>query len=436
MAGPRARAPFADGLDLTPISRWPTRLSDQSTQAVIGTPVDRRLRRPRAAPSSDPSLSIVVVAWNALAFSRLCLESLVGSRVSIEFEVVVVDNGSTDGTSDYLAALAALEPRVRVVSFAANAGFAAATNVGVARARGPVILLLNNDTIVPRGTLERIAAHVKSPGVGLLGAVTNRAGNEAQVATSYRTYGQLQRFARRRQLAHRGEVFDIRTATMFCLALRRDVWDMVGPVDERFEVGLFEDDDYSMRARRLGYRVVCAEDVYVHHFGQASIGQLGPTGEYGRVFHANRARWEAKWHAVWQPYDRRERPRYRTLVKRVRRLVCEQVPADATVAVITKGDGDLLELAGRRAWHFPEGEPGTYAGHYPADGQACIEELERLRARGAEFLVIPATSRWWLQYYEPFRAHLRRRYRTLGTDRSATIFQLSRPRAAARRKSA
>jgi len=287
-------------------------------------------------------------------------------------------------------------------------------------------VLLNNDTIVSEGWLEGVAIHLSDSRCGLLGAVTNRAGNEAEIDAPYRTCGELRRFARDHMQAHAGELFDIRTVTMFCAAMRRDVWNTIGPLDERFEVGLFEDDDYAMRVRQAGYRVVCAEDVFVHHFGQASIGKLGPTDKYGEIFHANRARWEAKWGARWQPYERREKPAYRDLVERVRRMVHEAVPPGATMAVISKGDSELLTFEGRRAWHFPQAEDGTYAGHYPANSDACIAELERLRTKGADFLVIPATARWWLQHYTQFGEYLQVRYGALAEEQApATIVALS-----------
>jgi GT2 family glycosyltransferase len=417
--------PFPADLVLVPVSRWPTTLPDESLRAVLGTPLDQRVR-PFVGAHDDPHVSIVMVTFDGLVFSRLCLESLLATTSPVGYEVVVVDNGSSDGTSEYLVELERLDPRVHVRRNRRNAGFAAATNAGVALARGKVVVFLNNDTIVPVGSLERIVNHLADPRVGLLGAVTNRAGNEAEIETPYTTYGELQRFARDHMQAHVGEVFDLRTATMFCAALRREVWDAIGPLDERFEVGLFEDDDYAMRARQLGYRVVCAEDVFVHHFGQGSIGRLGPTGQYGQIYHANRARWEAKWGVAWQPYERREKPAYRKLVEDIRRLVCEVVPPGATVAVISKGDCELLKFEGRRAWHFPQGDDGTYAGHYPASSEACITELERLRDRGAEFLVIPATAQWWLQYYGQFGDHLQTCYLALGDERSpATVFALS-----------
>ena len=415
---------FPDDLVLVPVSRNPTVLADDTVNRVLATPLERTVPAFRPDPGIAPRASIVVVTHNALVFTRLCLESLLAAPSTAHDEVIVVDNASTDGSGAYLTALAARDGRVRVESLDRNRGFAAATNCGVALSRGDVLVLLNNDTIVPGDSLERLIAHLSDPQIGVAGAVTNRAGNEAEIDASYRTSGDLDRFADRHGRSHRGESFDIRTATMFCVALRRSVWDGVGPLDERFEVGLFEDDDYSMRVRQAGYRVVCAEDAFVHHFGQASIGQLAATGDFGALFHANRARWEAKWGGAWQPYARREKPAYQALVTRIRDLVCEAVPPQTTLAVISKGDADLVRFEGRRAWHFPQGADETYAGHYPADSAACIAELERQRAQGASVLVIPATASWWLDHYGDFRGYLESRYRAMLVTDDCRLFDL------------
>ena len=104
---------------------------------------------------------------------------------------------------------------------------------------------------------------------------------------------------------------------------------------------------------------------------------------------------------------------YRKLVRQIRKAVAEKVPADSTLLVITRGDDHLLELGEHPAWHFPQDERGNYSGHHPDDSGAAIELLERLREKGADYLVIPETSAWWLDHYEDFASHLRQRYREL-----------------------
>lgn len=101
---------------------------------------------------------------------------------------------------------------------------------------------------------------------------------------------------------------------------------------------------------------------------------------------------------------------YRELVPRIRAVVRDTVPAGATVAVISRGDGALLNLDGRTGWHFPQQDDGVYAGYYPADSAGAIAHLEALRARGARYLLIPATALWWLDFYGDFGRHLQNRY--------------------------
>jgi SAM-dependent methyltransferase len=102
---------------------------------------------------------------------------------------------------------------------------------------------------------------------------------------------------------------------------------------------------------------------------------------------------------------------YQDLIRKIRETVSSAVPAGATVAVVSKGDGELLQFEGRRGWHFPQGPDGVYAGHHPADAAAAVAHLEELRARGADYLLIPQTSLWWLDHYPDFRRHLEDRYR-------------------------
>ena len=141
---------------------------------------------------------------------------------------------------------------MRVLRNDQNLGFPAGVNRGIGEARAQVLALANNDVVVTPGWLSRLARCLADPDIGLAGAVTNRIGNEAEIEASYRTYGELLAFAEERARLNAGVVRDLGTATMFCLAMRREVWERLGPLDEEFGLGTLEDDDYSARVRAPG----------------------------------------------------------------------------------------------------------------------------------------------------------------------------------------
>jgi hypothetical protein len=116
---------------------------------------------------------------------------------------------------------------------------------------------------------------------------------------------------------------------------------------------------------------------------------------------------------------------YHKLVDCTRELACASLPRNATVVVVSKGDDRLLELGGPKAWHFPQDQNGDYAGHHPADSAEAIAQLEALRTKGGDFLLIPNTAFWWLEYYGDFHQHLDTRYRRVWGDEHCIIFQLS-----------
>jgi GT2 family glycosyltransferase len=359
-----------------------------------------------------------------LAPTRMALESML-ANTHVPYEVIVVDNASAEPTRDYLEALAARNPHVRLIRNERNRGFAAACNQGLAAARADRLVLLNNDTIVPPEWLAGLTKHLADSAVGLAGPTTNRCGGAAEIRTSYTSYGEMLRFADEHQQATAGrEPVDIAVAEMFCVAIRGDVFKKVGDLDERFEIGMFEDDDYSRRVRDAGYRVVCAENAFVHHFGEASLGQLAADGRYGELFHANRRRFEEKWGISWESHDRRRDPEYTALTRRVGAIVRDETPEGATVLVVSKGDDALVEVDGRDAQHFPQLEDGSYSGQHPADDDEAITELERLRDEGAEYLVVPSSSMWWLDHYQGFRRHLDRYRRADGDPATAAIYEL------------
>jgi GT2 family glycosyltransferase len=411
------RGPFPFGMSLEPVSRRPTRLAPATLEAIEATAPSAPV-----SEAGEPVASVVVVSFDSLAFTRLCLESVLANTGAPAFELIVVDNASGDGSREHLEKLAARDARVTLLANDENAGFPAACNQGLAAARGRVLVLLNSDTIVPPGWLSRLGSHLEA-GADLVGPVTNRIGNEAEVPVTYETYGDFLREAASRARMRRGETIEIPTLTMFCLAMRRDAWETIGALDESFGVGTLEDDDYSQRARRAGLRLRCAEDVLVHHFGEGSFGKLFGDGSYSRLLDRNRAQFEQKWGEAWEPYRRRESPEYAELVTGVRRTLRQALPAGSTVLVVSKGDERLLEVDELRAWHFPRLPDGTWPGHHPADGEEVLAGLSELCAQGAEYIVFPAPMLWWLDFYGGLAGRLDGR--AVHSNEACAIFSLT-----------
>jgi GT2 family glycosyltransferase/glycosyltransferase involved in cell wall biosynthesis len=252
--------------------------------------------------AATPRASIIIVTYNNLPLNKLCLESIIRNTDYPNYEVVVVDNNSLDGTPAYLRYMSTQHQHINVLLNKNNAGFASANNQGISHSSGDYIVLLNNDTIVPAGWLSRLLQPLRNPTVGMVGPVTNFTGNEAKIEPGYQTIGEMEAFAEEHVWRHDHLVADIHMLAMFCVAFKRETYEAIGPLDEQFGLGMFEDDDYSLRMKQARLRVICAADVFVHHFGQAAFKKLIERGEYNELFEKNRHRYETKWSVKWIPH--------------------------------------------------------------------------------------------------------------------------------------
>jgi GT2 family glycosyltransferase len=239
--------------------------------------------------------SVVVPCFNQLEFTRLCVPSLF-AHTKQSWELIVVDNGSTDGTPQYLTGIRDASPvRVEIVTNPQNRGFPAACNQGIERARGDYIVLLNNDTVVTDAWLEQLIALADSnPKIGLTGPMSNYASPPQLVdPVPYADLAGMHAFADQWRREHRGEWMTTGKLSGFCLLIKRKLLNAIGGLDERFGLGFFDDDDLGLRARRAGFELAVAHDLFIHHFGSRTFQGAGI--DAAALLAENEKRFTSKW---------------------------------------------------------------------------------------------------------------------------------------------
>lgn len=239
--------------------------------------------------------SIIIVTFNELAYTRECVDSI-RLRTDEPYELIFVDNGSTDGTPEYLKSLG----DVQIIRNSENRGFPAAVNQGIRVARGNQVLLLNNDTVVSTGWLRKLLVAFERDGkVGLAGPCSNRVSGRQMVEATYSDMTSMDGFAWDWGRRHAGVTEETDRLIGFCLLIRKTVLDQIGLMDERFGIGCFEDDDICQRALRGGWKAVIVRDAFVHHYGSRTFAATGL--DFDRLMDENRRKYQDKWTSRQRP---------------------------------------------------------------------------------------------------------------------------------------
>lgn len=235
--------------------------------------------------------SIVILTYNQLPLTKQCLTSIKNHTDEKDLEIIVVDNGSTDGTIAYLKSI----PSLKTIFNEKNLGFAKGCNQGFDIATGDNILFLNNDTIVTENWLQSMLTLLYSDEqIGMVGPVSNYVSGQQQITVDYTDIEAVEKFSSEYCKNNRGKSKRVMRLVGFCLLVKRGVLDKIGGFDERFEYGSFEDDDLCLRAILAGYQLKIAFDSFVHHHGHATF-----TGNQDinihHLFSINRQRFIDKW---------------------------------------------------------------------------------------------------------------------------------------------
>lgn len=229
-----------------------------------------------AAGRSDLLTSLVIPVYNQLDYTRRCLDSIL-RWTDVPFEVIIVDNASTDGTREYLNTVSA-----RVITNDSNLGCAKAWNQGVRASTGQVVGILNNDILVTPGWLRGLLAFMQR---GRYGMVSPSA-REGLLDYDLERYAA--EFTHRCAGAVRAELYGA------CMVIDRRVFDRIGLFDEAFTYGGCEDVDFHWRALAAGWQAAMTGSVLIHHFSM--VTQDAIKQKQGRAYPtANLAHFTAKW---------------------------------------------------------------------------------------------------------------------------------------------
>jgi len=254
-------------------------------------------RQNPATPSERVLSSIIIPVFNNLSLTNQCLESI-WEHTDVPYEINVVDNGSSDGTKDYLHRVEDARG-VRVISNHANLGFAKACNQGARAAQGDYLVFLNNDTIVQPGWLEELAACAgKDPKIAVVGAKLLYPDGTIQHAGVVFNHDKLvhhiyKLFDPDHPAVNKEREFQVVTAA--CALVKKDLFFKAGGFDENYLNGL-EDVDLCFKLREQGYKVVYNPRAVAYHLESKTPGRFDRDRENSRLF-------RLKWHDKIVPDD-------------------------------------------------------------------------------------------------------------------------------------
>ena len=273
-----------------------------SNRPELYVPEERRLRetylkrhaaRRQHRPETGYTCSIIIPVWNKCELTYQCLTALPDATSETSYEVILVDNGSTDDTARLLDALSG---DVQVIRNRENLGFARACNQGAKSARGRYLVFLNNDTIPQQGWLKALVDEVEShDDVAVVGSKLLYPDGTIQHAgvgfsrvwfTPYHLYRGFNQHA---EVVNRRREFQAVTAA--CMLMRREVFEKLDGFDEGYKNG-FEDVDLCLRVRELGGRIIYQPKSVLYHLESQTTGRKAHDQD-------NAKRLQERWGHMW-----------------------------------------------------------------------------------------------------------------------------------------
>lgn len=235
---------------------------------------------------------IVIATWNAVPMTRTALESI-RREAGFPYRLILVDNSDDEEARAWFREIAASQEfgDTLLIQNGSNIGWLKATNIGLRHADAEYICLLNNDVVCGSDWLSRIVALMeREPDIGLVNPRGNERSENARVED-------INAYARRLARENAGLYTELDHCSGFCMVVRGKLFRQLGLLDEIFDGGYWEDNDFSRRAQAAGYRCAQCDDAFVLHLGSQSFSKL-PEGPKRRMHDRNRDLCQQRWGKV------------------------------------------------------------------------------------------------------------------------------------------
>lgn len=243
-------------------------------------------------------ISIIIPVFNAYKFSSKCIDSII-KNTSLKYEIIVVDNGSTDQTCKEFSN----NNRVNYIKNSENLGFSKAVNIGIKNSKGKFCVILNNDTLVSYNWLNKLKkCYENSENPGIISPVSNNAGIYQSVEKNTKD-NEYKDISLKIFKEFKYETQISKALSGFCMFFKKSLIDEIGYFDENFEIGNFEDNDICIRCKNAGYNLYIAKGIFIFHYGQKTF--LENSINYNKCFNENKLIFEKKWSGYYFA-DRKE----------------------------------------------------------------------------------------------------------------------------------
>jgi len=224
-------------------------------------------------------VSIIILTWNKVKFTKHCLHYLYKFTNYSNWELIVVDNGSTDETQLFLKQFQTTHDNCEIILNDRNLGFAIGNNQGIKKAKGQYLVFLNNDVFVTSNWLTELINCLKAnPKVGIVGTklVYPQSRKIQHAGVVFSLKGKPFHIYRNQRSTNRRvniqKLYDAVTAA--CMLIRGNVIKELGGFDERFKIGGYEDVDLCLRARLRKYKILYCPKSEMVHYEYGSFRQI------------------------------------------------------------------------------------------------------------------------------------------------------------------